>query len=68
MEYRYQCKVLSELAEYKLNPTSENKAKAQNALAAYKKACPQNTQGLMNYLYIFDFQEAFPEVFDPVLP
>lgn len=68
MEYRYQCQILIELAEYKLNPTLENKAKAQNALAAYKKACHKNIQGLMNYFYIFDLQEAFPEVFEPVLP
>ena len=67
MEYTYQCEVLMKLAEYKLNPTPENKAKAQNALIAYKNACQENMKGLMNYLYIFDFQEAFPEVFDPVL-
>ena len=68
MDFSYPCEVLMELAEYKLNPTPENKAKAQNALVAYKNACSQNIEGLMNYLYIFDFQEAFPEVFDPVLP
>lgn len=67
MEYTYQCEVLMKLAEYKLNPTPENKAKAQNALTAYKNACPENMKGLMNYFYIFDFQEAFPEVFEPVL-
>lgn len=68
MEYRYQCEILKELAVYKLNPTQENKAKAQDALAAYRKACHENIQGLMNYFYIFDLQEAFPEVFEPVLP
>jgi hypothetical protein len=67
MDYKYQCKVLMELLEYKLNPTEENKAIAQNALLSYKNACQENMGGLMNYLYIFDFQEAFPEVFDPVL-
>lgn len=68
MEFSYPCEVLIELAEYKLNPTPENKAKAQNTLEVYKNACPENNEGLRNYLYIFDFQEAFPEVFDPVLP
>ena len=67
MDYTYQFMVLVELAEYKLNPTPENKAKAQNALISYKNACQENMEGLMNYLYIFDFQEAFPEVFDPVI-
>lgn len=68
MEYRYQCEVLRGLVEYKLDPSSGKKSNAQDSLEAYKKACPNNFQGIQNYFYIFDFQEAFPDVFEPVLP
>lgn len=68
IEWLLQSNVLINLAAYKLNPSQENKSNAQDALEAYMKACPKNMKGIDNYLYIFDLQKAFPDVFDPVFP
>ena len=67
-EDRYPARILIELAKYKLNPTEEQKNESQNGLKAYADACQQDIDGIMNFLYIYDFQEAYPDVFEPVLP
>jgi hypothetical protein len=58
--------VLFTLSDYMLNPNSELKEKAQSALEDYKK---ENVRyGKLGYPVIFDLQNSYPDVFNPVLP
>ncbi len=51
------------LCEYKLKPDEEKRQAAKKAIEDYKKVLKENREKRKAYLYIFDIQDAFPEVY-----
>jgi hypothetical protein len=60
--------VIVSLCEHKVEDTAESKKTAQQALLKYKRGLRDMFDKLNGYFYIFDLQESFPEVYEPVIP
>jgi len=60
---RYLIDVLIPLCEYKLNPDEKKRSDARKAIENYKSTLKENLEKRKGYLYIFDLQDAFPEVY-----